>query len=78
MNIRLSLLWRTLILLTIFVVLSQITVYFWIKRSVTDHFEVMDSEMLTHAAFNLRKSSYGIEHSSEFLNSNYNNKKILR
>ena len=77
MNIRLSLLWRTLILLTIFVVLSQITVYFWIKRSVTDHFEVMDSEMLTHAAFNLRKSSYGIEHSSESLNPNYNNKKGL-
>lgn len=63
MNIRISLLWRTVILLTLFVVLSQIMVYFWIKRSVNEHFEVMDAEMLTHAVFNLRKSSKDLDNS---------------
>lgn len=57
MNIRISLLWRTVILLTVFVVISQVMVYFWIQRSVKSHFEVMDAEVLTHAAFNLRKSN---------------------
>ncbi len=54
MNIRISLLWRTVILLTIFVFVSQIVVYFWIQRSVNSHFEVMDAEILTYSAFNLR------------------------
>ncbi len=51
---RLSLLWRTLFLLTICVVITQICLYLWIQRSVNGHFEQMDSEILTHAAFNLR------------------------
>lgn len=67
MNIRISLLWRTVILLAISVVMCQILMYFWIQRSVNSHFEVMDAEILTHAAFNLRKSSelkdYGSDNS---------------
>lgn len=54
-NRRLPLLWRTVLLLTIFVVLSQIIIYIWIQRSVKGHFEQMDAEIITHAAFNLRK-----------------------
>lgn len=53
---RISLLWRTIILITVCVVISQLMVYFWIQRSVNEHFEVMDAEILTHAAFNLRKA----------------------
>lgn len=52
---RLPLLWRTIFLLTIFVVISQAVIYIWVQRSVSDHFDQMDTEMLTHAAFNLRK-----------------------
>lgn len=54
-NRRLPLLWRTVFLLTIFVVISQIIIYIWVQRSVSGHFEQMDSEIITHAAFNLRK-----------------------
>ncbi|KRU23582.1 ATP-binding protein [Psychrobacter piscatorii] len=54
-NRRLPLLWRTVLLLTIFVVISQVIIYIWIQRSVKGHFEQMDAEIMTHAAFNLRK-----------------------
>ncbi|MEK6199237.1 MAG: ATP-binding protein [Psychrobacter sp.] len=54
-NRRLPLLWRTVFLLTIFVVISQVVIYIWVQRSVNGHFEQMDSEIITHAAFNLRK-----------------------
>ncbi|MFK3869184.1 signal transduction histidine kinase [Psychrobacter immobilis] len=54
-NRRLPLLWRTVFLLTIFVVISQVVIYIWVQRSVNEHFEQMDSEIITHAAFNLRK-----------------------
>lgn len=54
-NGRLSLLWRTLLLLTLCVVIIQIALYLWIQHSVNSHFEQMDSEVLTHAAFNLRQ-----------------------
>lgn len=52
---RWPLLWRTVFLLTLFVVLSQIVLYIWIQRSVKGHFEEMDAEIITHAAFNLRQ-----------------------
>ena len=52
---RLPLLWRTLLLLTIFVVLSQIVIYIWVQHSVKGHFEEMDAEIITHAAFNWRQ-----------------------
>ena len=52
---RLSLLWRTILLLTVFVLITQIFLYIWIQRSVKGHFEQMDTETLTHAAFNLRQ-----------------------
>ncbi|MEK6198858.1 MAG: ATP-binding protein [Psychrobacter sp.] len=54
-NRRLPLLWRTVFLLTIFVVLSQLIIYIWVQHSVKGHFEQMDAEIITHAAFNLRK-----------------------
>lgn len=54
-NRRLPLLWRTIFLLTIFVVISQAIIYIWVQRSVSNHFDQMDTEMLSHAAFNLRK-----------------------
>jgi len=54
-NRRWPLLWRTVFLLTIFVVISQVIIYIWVQRSVSGHFEQMDSEIITHAAFNLRK-----------------------
>lgn len=54
-NRRLSLLWRTALLLTLCVLFAQAFLYTWIQRSVNDHFEQMDSEILTHAAFNLRQ-----------------------
>ncbi|WP_350560771.1 ATP-binding protein [Psychrobacter sp. CAL346-MNA-CIBAN-0220] len=54
-NRRWPLLWRTVFLLTIFVVISQIVIYIWVQHSVNNHFEQMDSEIITHAAFNLRK-----------------------
>lgn len=53
---RLSLLWRTILLLTLCVVITQVCLYLWIQRSVNGHFEQMDSEILTHAAFNLRQN----------------------
>ncbi len=53
---RLSLLWRTLFLLTLCVVITQICLYLWVQRSVNGHFEQMDSEILTNAAFNLRQN----------------------
>lgn len=53
---RLSLLWRTLFLLTLCVVITQICLYLWIQRSVNGHFEQMDAEILTHAAFNVRQN----------------------
>jgi len=52
---RLSLLWRTVLSLTLGVILMQILIYAWVQRSVTTHFDHMDSEILTHAAFNLRQ-----------------------
>jgi len=55
-NRRLPLLWRTVFLLTVFVVISQVIIYAWVQRSVSGHFEQMDFEIITHAAFNLRKS----------------------
>ena len=55
-NRRLPLLWRTVFLLTVFVIISQVIIYAWVQRSVSGHFEQMDSEIITHAAFNLRKS----------------------
>ncbi|MBF4490766.1 GHKL domain-containing protein [Psychrobacter sp. N25K4-3-2] len=54
-NRRWSLLWRTIFLLTVFVIISQVIIYAWVQRSVSGHFEQMDSEIITHAAFNLRK-----------------------
>ena len=60
-NRRWSLLWRTIFLLTIFVVISQVVIYIWVQRSVNEHFEQMDSEILTHAAFNLRKRMVSLE-----------------
>ncbi|MEC5210783.1 two-component system heavy metal sensor histidine kinase CusS [Psychrobacter sp. PL15] len=54
-NRRWPLLWRTVFLLTIFVIISQIIIYVWVQRSVSSHFEQMDAEIITHAAFNLRK-----------------------
>lgn len=54
-NRRWPLLWRTVFLLTIFVVISQVVIYIWVERSVNEHFEQMDSEIITHAAFSLRK-----------------------
>ena len=54
-NRRWSLLWRTISLLTVFVIISQVIIYAWVQRSVSGHFEQMDSEIITHAAFNLRK-----------------------
>ena len=56
-NQRWPLLWRTVFLLTIFVVLSQVVIYIWVQRSVQGHFEEMDAEILTHAAFNWRKQA---------------------
>ena len=53
---RLSLLWRTLFLLTLCVVVTQICLYLWIQRSVNGHFEQMDAEILTHSAFNMRQN----------------------
>ena len=53
---RLSLLWRTLFLLTLCVVITQICLYLWIQRSVNGHFEQMDAEILTHSAFNMRQN----------------------
>lgn len=52
---RLSLLWRTILLLSLCVIVTQVFLYVWIQRSVNDHFEQMDAEILTHAAFNLRQ-----------------------
>ena len=60
-NRRWSLLWRTVFLLTIFVVISQVIIYIWVQRSVNEHFEQMDSEIITHAAFNLRKRMVSLE-----------------
>lgn len=51
----LSLLWRTVLALMIGVIVTQILMYLWIQRSVSSHFEHMDSEVLTHAAFDLRQ-----------------------
>lgn len=53
---RLSLLWRTIFLLTLCVVVTQICLYLWIQRSVNGHFEQMDSEILKHAVFNVRRN----------------------
>ncbi|GAF59998.1 LOW QUALITY PROTEIN: heavy metal sensor histidine kinase [Psychrobacter sp. JCM 18902] len=60
-NRRWSLLWRTIFLLTLFVIISQVIIYAWVQRSVSGHFEQMDSEILTHAAFNLRKRMVSLE-----------------
>lgn len=60
-NRRLPLLWRTVFLLTIFVVLSQLIIYIWVQHSVKSHFEQMDAEIITHAAFNLRKRMVSLE-----------------
>lgn len=37
-NRRWPLLWRTVFLLTIFVVISQVVIYIWVQRSVNEHF----------------------------------------
>ena len=60
-NRRWPLLWRTIFLLTVFVIISQIIIYAWVQRSVSEHFEQMDSEIITHAAFNLRKRMVNLE-----------------
>ncbi len=60
-NRRWPLLWRTVFLLTIFVVISQVIIYIWVQRSVNEHFEQMDSEIITHAAFNLRKRMIALD-----------------
>ena len=60
-NRRWSLLWRTIFLLTLFVIISQVIIYAWVQRSVSGHFEQMDSEILTHAASNLRKRMVSLE-----------------
>lgn len=60
-NRRLPLLWRTIFLLTIFVVLSQIVIYIWVQNSVKGHFEEMDAEIITHAAFNWRQRLSDLE-----------------
>lgn len=60
-NRRLPLLWRTVFLLTVFVIISQVIIYAWVQRSVSGHFEQMDSEILTHAAFNLRRSINNVD-----------------
>ena len=60
-NRRWSLLWRTIFLLTVFVIISQIIIYAWVQRSVSGHFEQMDSEIITHAAFNLRKRMVNLD-----------------
>lgn len=60
-NRRWSLLWRTIFLLTLFVIISQVIIYAWVQRSVSGHFEQLDSEILTHAAFNLRKRMVSLE-----------------
>lgn len=65
-NRRLPLLWRTIFLLTIFVVISQIVIYIWVQRSVNGHFEQMDSEIITHAAFNLRKRVTHLDEETAF------------
>lgn len=52
---RWPLLWRIVFLLTISVVISQFIIYVWVQRSVSDHLDQMDSEIITHAAFNSRK-----------------------
>lgn len=70
---RISLLWRTIILITLFVVISQVMVYFWIQRSVSEHFEVMDAEILTHAAYNLRKAANEQNQASLIQNSTNHN-----
>ncbi|MGM8909205.1 ATP-binding protein [Psychrobacter sp. 1U1] len=54
-NRRWPLLWRTIFLLTFFVILSQVVIYIWVQRSVKGHFEEMDAEIITHAAFDLRQ-----------------------
>jgi len=58
---RLPLLWRTVFLLTVFVIISQVIIYAWVQRSVSGHFEQMDSEIITHAAFNMRKSINNVD-----------------
>lgn len=60
-NRRWSLLWRTIFLLTVFVIVSQIIIYAWVQRSVSGHFKQMDSEIITHAAFNLRKRMINLD-----------------
>lgn len=55
-NGRLSLLWRTIFLLTLCVVITQVCLYLWVQRSVNGHFEQMDAEILSHAASNLRQN----------------------
>ncbi len=66
---RWPLLWRTIFLLTIFVVISQTVIYLWVQRSVNGHFEQMDSEILTHAAFNLRKRVNQLDEETALLTS---------
>ncbi len=63
-NRRLPLLWRTILLLTLSVVISQMIIYAWVQRSVQGHFEEMDAEIITHAAFNWRQRLTDIEQQS--------------
>ncbi|MEJ6068293.1 ATP-binding protein [Psychrobacter sp. 16-Bac2893] len=51
--------------MTIFVVISQVIIYIWVQRSVNEHFEQMDSEIITHAAFNLRKRMVALDEEIE-------------
>lgn len=44
-------------LLTVFVIISQVIIYAWVQRSVSGHFEQMDSEILTHAALTCAEAS---------------------
>ena len=53
-NRRLPLLWRTVFIDDIcrFIAVDN---YIRVQHSVKSHFEQMDAEIITHAAFNLRK-----------------------
>ena len=54
---RLSLLWRTVLLLAISVLICLGLLYAWIQHSVNAHFEQMDSEILEHARLVLEQQS---------------------
>ncbi|WP_352339200.1 ATP-binding protein [Psychrobacter sp. 16-MNA-CIBAN-0192] len=67
-NQRWPLLWRIVFLLTISVVISQLIIYVWVQRSVSGHLDQMDAEIITHAAFNLRKREISNDEQTVALN----------